>query len=633
MKNQIMKIQIVKKSIKKSLTILPLLTFLTTASFAQLTTTGVETPLNYSTFVPPSAGGSFVDPVFGATIKRVTNAMGTVNADQGGNLMWIENEYSTMSAFNSDNSKFILVHQSYFGLYDGDGTFLYNLPLEISSSSEPRWSRTNNGVLYYHYANQLKTYTVATGALAVVHSFTEYSAISGTGESDISADGDHFVFVGDGNQIFVYQISTGKKFTVFNTGSTRFDSTYITPDNEVIVSWLTSGTTRYTGQELFDINMNFLRQLSRADGHKHLTTDTNGDEVLIWTNSDDPTPIANCQNGIVKIRLADATETCLLQLSWSLAVHITAPDGNGTAFVDTEAPSNPQPGTSAWVPYTNELLQVKLDGSGTTRWAHHRSFPVNSYNWQPKLTISRDGTHMLYASDFDLSQIDGNPTEYGDTYMIVFPASKATTGTSGTGSSGTGGTGTGTGTSSPTGSGTTTGTSTGTTTGTSTPTTTTTTVVYQQDSSAVTYSGTWYPNSGAFNSGGSATMAMDAGSQAKLTFTGTAVKWVGFSDPWSGIAQVYVDGTLVTTIDTYAATQAAQATQYSISGLSNGAHTLTIAATGNHNAQSGGSWVWVDAFDVTQVSTAAAAVSHGGRCEANCQSPLNLIFNGNVVGR
>src|SRR5580704_11997126 len=423
----------------KSLKIFLLISLFAMAALAQLTTTGVETPTNYNTFVPPAAGASYVDPVFGSTIKRVTNAVATTNADQGGDLQWIENEYSTMAAFNSDNSKFILVQQSYYGLYDGDGTFLYTLPLEISSSSEPRWSRSNNGVLYYHSGNQLKTYTVATGALETIHTFTEYTSISGTGESDISADGDHFVFVGNGSQIFIYQVSTGKKFQVLNVGSNGFDSAYITPSNQVIVSWLTSGTTRYTGQELFDINMNFLRQLSHADGHKHLTTDTNGDEVLIWTNSDDPAPIANCQNGIVKIRLADATQTCLLQLSWTLAVHITAPDGNGTAFVDTEAPANPQPGTSAWVPYTNELIQVKLDGSGTTRWAHHRSFPVNSYNWQPKLTISRDGTHMLYASDFDLSQIDGNPTEYGDTYMIVFPAPQTTTGTtsSGTGTSGT----------------------------------------------------------------------------------------------------------------------------------------------------------------------------------------------------
>ena len=569
----------------KSLRVISPVILFAASALAQITTTGVQTPTNYNIFVPPAAGGSYVDPVFGTTIQRVTNAVVSANADQGGDLQWIENEYSTMAAFNSDTSKFILVQQSYYGLYEGDGTFLYALPLQISSSSEPRWSRTNNGVLYYHYANQLKTYTVATGAMEAIHTFTEYTSISGTGESDISADGDHLVYVGDGSQIFVYQISTGKKFTVLNAGSHGFDGTYIAPNNEVIVSWLTSGTTRYTGQELFDINMNFLRQLSHADGHKHLTTDANGDAVLVWTNSNDPQPIANCQNGIVKIRLADATQTCLLQLNWSLAVHITAPDGNGSVYVDTEAPANPQPGTSAWVPYTNELLQVKLDGSVTTRWAHHRSVPVNSYNWQPKLDISRDGTHLLYASNFDLQQTDGYPTEYGDTYMIVFPASKTTPVT-------------------PTKP--------------ITPTTppATTTVLYQETSSAVQYSGTWYPNSGSFNIGGSAVLAMDAGSTAQFTFTGTGVKWIGFSDPWSGIAQVYLDGTLVNTVDTYSATQEAQATQYSVGGLSNATHTLKIVVTGSHDAQSAGDWVWVNAFDVTQTAPAggeAVAVAHTDR--------------------
>jgi hypothetical protein len=262
--------------------------------------------------------------------------------------------------------------------------------------------------------------------MIVVHTFSEYSSISGNGEMDISLDGDHFVFAGNSEFIFVYQISTDKKFAVFDTGSRPFDSLYITPKNNVIVSWFTSGTARFTGQELFDINMNFLRQVGHADGHKDVTSDTNGDEVLIWTNSDDPQPIAYCNNGIVKIRLADASQTCLLQLDWSLAVHISAPDGNGTVFVDTEAPANPNPGTSAWVPYANEVLQVKLDGSGTMRWAQHRSRPVNSYNWEPKLSTSRDGTRLLFASNFDLPAFEqGYTSDYGDTYLIVLGPAEA----------------------------------------------------------------------------------------------------------------------------------------------------------------------------------------------------------------
>lgn len=547
-------------------------------ALAQVTTTGIEAAPNYDSFQPPSNGATYTDPVFQSSIKRVSNALATHNADQGGSLTWIENEYSTMSAFNGDNSRFLLVHQSYFGLYDGNGGYLADLPLEISSSSEPRWSRADHNVLYYHVGNQLKSYNISTGAINVVHTFSEYASISGNGEMDISLDGDHFVLAGDNRYIFVYQISADKKFPTLDTNGQNFDSMYITPKNNVIVSWIASGTARNNGQELFDINMNFLRQLSHADGHKDITLDTNGDEVLIWTNSNDAQPIANCQNGIVKIRLADAQQTCLLQLDWSLAVHISAPDGNGTVFVDTEAPANPESGSSGWAPYTNELLQVKLDGSGTIRLAHHRSRPVNSYNWQPKISTSRDGTRVLFASNYDLSNISHDPAEYSDTYMLVL----ANTSTSPPPS--------------PTPS----------------PTPTATTVRYEQDNPAVKYTGTWYPNNGSFNSGGSAVLAMDSGSQAQFSFTGTAVQWIGFSDPWSGVARVYLDGKLVATKDTYAANQAAQVVLYKVKGLANGPHILAIAPTGTHNAASGGAWVWVDAFAVTS-GTSTATVRVTGR--------------------
>ena len=188
-------------------------------AFAQLTGTGVELASDYDTYVPPSVRLTYVDPTFKSTIKRVSNALGTPNADGGGNLTWIENEYSTMSAFNSNNSNFILVHQSYFALYAGSGLYMHDLPLEINSSSEPRWSRKDNVTLYYHSGNMLKSYNISTGDIAVVHTFSEYTSISGNGEMDISYDGDHLVYCGDSRYIFVYQISTDKKFMLMSNSS------------------------------------------------------------------------------------------------------------------------------------------------------------------------------------------------------------------------------------------------------------------------------------------------------------------------------------------------------------------------------------------------------------------------------
>jgi hypothetical protein len=119
----------------------------------------------------------------------------------------------------------------------------------------------------------------------------------------------------------------------------------------------------------------------------------------------------------------------------------------------------------------------------------------------------------------------------------------------------------------------------------------------EQTNSAVTYTGTWYSNSGSFNSGGSAALAFNSGARATFRFTGTAVKWIGYRDAWSGIANVYIDGVLKSQVDTYAASAQAQGVNFAITGLSSGNHTITIEATGTKGKSAISVWVWVDAFD------------------------------------
>ena len=126
---------------------------------AYTTNSTVLTPPDYLTFQPPAAGGSYTDPVFGSAIKRLSNATKMTRADSGGAMPFVAPEYSTMSPFNQDNSRLLLVHFSYFGLYDGDGNFLRELP-SIDASAEPRWSRRDPNVFYYHNGNQLRTYNV-----------------------------------------------------------------------------------------------------------------------------------------------------------------------------------------------------------------------------------------------------------------------------------------------------------------------------------------------------------------------------------------------------------------------------------------------------------------------------------------
>jgi len=373
-------------------------------------------PPNYYTLQPPAAGGSYVDPIFGTTIKRMSNSLNEPNValGTGATLPFISDEYSSMSPYNSDNTRILGLHFSYFGLYDGTGGFTKNL--SVCASCEPRWSRSDPNVLFFLTGNELRRLDVSSNVVSVVHTFSGYTSISGRGESDISIDGNHFVFAGDDKSVFVYEISTDTSGPVFDTGGRAFDSLYITPNNNVTVTWLQAGTARYNGIELFDFRMNFQRQVAHAGGHMDVTSDSNGDEILLWANSADPTPI--CPNAVVKIRLSDARQTCLISVDWSLAVHVSAPDTGGWFFMETYAPADPVPGTAAWKPYMNEILQVRLDGSEVRRLIHHRSRPFDSYNYTPRASASHDGSSLIFTSNFGLH---GPSTIYTDVYLLILP--------------------------------------------------------------------------------------------------------------------------------------------------------------------------------------------------------------------
>jgi uncharacterized protein (TIGR03437 family) len=156
----------------------------------------------------------------------------------------------------------------------------------------------------------------------------------------------------------------------------------------------------------------------------------------------------------------------------------------------------------------------------------------------------------------------------------------------------------------------------------------------QQTDVAANYSGHWFQNAGPEYSGGSVNLVVDAGAHVDLTFNGTAITWIGYRDEWSGLAQVLLDGALQATVDTYLTPSQAQTPSYSLTGLAPGTHVLSIVATGTHSAASAGSWIWVDAFQVSgSVTAGLPAINAGGIVNAASltAAPNNQVAPGQIV--
>jgi beta-galactosidase GanA len=128
---------------------------------------------------------------------------------------------------------------------------------------------------------------------------------------------------------------------------------------------------------------------------------------------------------------------------------------------------------------------------------------------------------------------------------------------------------------------------------------------YDDASSAIAYTGDW-THANASNSDyaggdydGTESWSQEAGDTASVTFTGTAVQWIGAKNNNGGIADVSIDGTQVATVDTYAASgKEVQQVLFSTSGLPAGTHTLTITVTGKEDAASSNDTVVIDAINV-----------------------------------
>ncbi len=342
----------------------------------------------------PAVGEIVTDKLSDMEFVRLTDA-----ASIGAPLAMTR--YTTMSPFSCDKSKIIILEESTCALYDVvTGARICTLP--FGDDGEGLWDNTDPNLIWYHKQNLLWRYDVSTGLGAVVREFKEYSSISGMGESSLSEDGNHLVLCGDGKEIFLYEISSGDKSLVCDSPD-RLDSLYCTPDNNVLISVakivIDGKLIQPAWMRLYNPGFATAKAgewgyvpIGKNNGHKAVTRDTDGSEVLVW--------IDDTNNAITKIRLSDGQESILLKLEWRIAVHITA-SRQGTVLV-----SSYSDGPNVSTPYEKEVFQIPLSPSEPPiRLVHTRSTPT-SYEAQAWAALSNDGCIFAFNSNWGTPVVD-----------------------------------------------------------------------------------------------------------------------------------------------------------------------------------------------------------------------------------
>jgi Tol biopolymer transport system component len=131
------------------------------------------------------------------------------------------------------------------------------------------------------------------------------------------------------------------------------------------------------------------------------------------------------------------------------------------------------------------------------------------------------------------------------------------------------------------------------------------TVTYQQTDPRLTYLNAWSSATSVYASGGGFYFASRWGSSVTACFQGKSITVLAKTGPQYGIAKISLDGGPKKRVDFYSSYARFQQKVYSVSGLANGAHTLSIEWTGEKRAAATGNYVDVDAVRVLGVLTRA----------------------------
>lgn len=361
---------------------------------------GTPAPLRFDTStvtVPsdslPAYLTPYIDPQIGVRITRISdngNAITTVGSTWTADA---RQQYSSLSAWNSDESMLYLEYGATSGRLFLDGETYAPLYRRDTPSGfvEGRWHPTNPQVMLYTTGSALRSWNVVTDATSLVKTWTGYSAVNWRGESEMSDDGNITAMVATRTSdsdtvVIVYRISDDTILGTINvTDLSKAMSdghAMISPDGDYVHLYFDDETSAiYTAAGSLVYNITATQYPSHADVIK-----SGGVQYVVGPTRGD----ADGSGHIVR-RLLTA-DTVVKICSSSYAYHTGSRNRGGDWCVNTYH------GDSG-LPYAGQITATRIDGARTYRICHHRSTGT-SYAHEPHGCASPSGKRVVFGSDW-----------------------------------------------------------------------------------------------------------------------------------------------------------------------------------------------------------------------------------------
>ena len=393
----------------------------------------IRIPPKWTTFIPPPVGQTYVDPVFGCPVKRLTDS-GVEESLWDGTHPSFMNYYSTLTAMNA-NDTMLLIYSDNGGwrIKDLHGKVVVpNGKMPAMNNGHPVWDAREGEVFYYALGKSMYKGIIHAESIKrmALQTFKEYSGIVLPDAADLSEDGDHIALMGQNTDntldAFVWSLGKRTKTSVYATkckieGSITetvqpgcVHKLLLSADNLLSIGFAENGTAAEQGVRLWNGSSLIHLQDGMTDHYDH-GYDMNGRPVFAELgNSSTLLGMSNpCPSGWgLDVRQQDDLSSAACLLDNVPPWHVSYRGGPSQpwaalSFFDERKPGpefiskkDPQePSKSNWKLYEDEIILARIDGRVIYRLAHARSRSASGYWAQPHATISRDGKYVVFTSN------------------------------------------------------------------------------------------------------------------------------------------------------------------------------------------------------------------------------------------
>jgi hypothetical protein len=385
----------------------------------------------------PAVGGTYVDPVFGETIRRLTAIHPSGGTGLNNHHQW-----------NADGTKFFWQNANQVHILDGStGTQLEtNIPGGFGAGHDSIWSPHDPNIYYYNsLTTNISQRNISTDTTSTVKNFGATLGSLGNKGPMVAVPADDTA--NPTNLLFL--VSIGGTLRVWDQArdtilggtmvSTDIRWAALSPDGRWIILSQTSG-------DFYSLPVNVMAG-TVGDG---VTAGQTG--TLFWDSMCfDHAAIASLTNGKtylltgaclferyhyrVDVSLNQAGRTQALQAADNLRLFQTDASGQTgnshytcahrgsmrnycMASNEDTAETIAAPGT--WYAHKQEVVLVYMLTGKVYRLAHHRSYPLlggTQFCGTPRINMAPDGTHAFFMSGFGL--VDAEATcGYSDVYRL-----------------------------------------------------------------------------------------------------------------------------------------------------------------------------------------------------------------------